>query len=141
MGKDSRISALRGCDFFESLRDKELAEVARMFDRVSFPAGTDLLRQGANAYEAYVVDRGTVAVVIDGERVATVGAGEVLGEIAVLDHGRRSASAIADTPVEAFVIERRAFVALLETHPALGRRVSSGLSQRLRRADRVSVRA
>lgn len=136
MRTDARIEALRDNPFFGVLPDKELKRIVKHCELVTYAEGTTLMEQDDRGQECFVVDRGTIRVEADGVVLGSIGRGEVLGEVALLDRGKRTASAIAETRVEAWVISSREFTALLEDHPVLARRVASGLSARLRKADK-----
>ena len=78
-----------------------------------------------------------VAVVKRNKRFVTrVGPGDVVGEMALIDGGERSATVVADTDVSALVLERSDFSHLVRTIPGLGSAVMATLSARLRETDR-----
>ena len=74
-------------------------------------------------------------------RLATYGPGTVLGEMAIIDGDRRSASVVADEDVQGFVLTREKFKALTESAPELAIKllvnISRELSARLRVANRT----
>jgi CRP-like cAMP-binding protein len=70
-----------------------------------------------------------------GERVATLGPGDYFGELALLDHGPRSATVIAETDMRLFVLGQREFAGLVETVPGLAAKLLPGLAHRLREVD------
>ncbi len=83
--------------------------------------GTDLVRQGEEGHELYLVLDGMLSVDIDGEAVAEVGPGTILGEMAVVEGGRRTATLRAETPVKVAVakgdeLDRQALVDLAAQH-------------------------
>jgi hypothetical protein len=85
------------------------------------PAGAVLTEQGAPADEIYLLLDGVVAVEVDGRRLAEVGPGAVLGERAVLEGGRRTATVTATTPVRVAVaaadaVDREALATLAAQH-------------------------
>ena len=63
-----------------------------------------LVEQGAPGDELYLVLDGILGVVIDGEEVAEIGPGALLGELALLEGGKRTATLWATTPVRAVVV-------------------------------------
>jgi sulfate permease, SulP family len=72
-------------------------------------------------------------------RLATFAPGSVFGELAILDHGPRSATVTADEPMAAFRLSTKAFAALCELDPHVAIKLVSALarelSDRLRRAN------
>lgn len=124
---------LRNVALFSACSDKELQHIGSLVVSVTVPAGRELMTQGDAGQEAYVVVRGTAAVTLDGERLATVGAGEPLGEMTLLDRtSRRSATVTAETDMELLVLDPRAFSDLLDRHPSVTRALALALARRLR---------
>ena len=93
-----------------------------------------LCRQGALGREAFVVVDGTLAVEVDGVEVAWVGPGDLCGEMALLEDGRRSATVRAVTPARLVVLDVKEFHHIVEAIPTVGRRVMAELARR-RQAD------
>ena len=71
------------------------------FDEVTVPAGERVVSQGDFAYELFAILEGRAQVEQDGNVVATLGPGELCGEIGLLLTGRRTAAIVAETPTEA----------------------------------------
>lgn len=69
--------------FFADLPEGELAAVASMASEVEIPPGQLLAAEGRTGYSLYAIESGTADVVINGETVGTVGAGDVVGQAAV----------------------------------------------------------
>jgi len=120
---------------FAGLSGADLRQVGSLATRVNVPAGAKLAHQGKAGREFLVVLDGTVDVVIDDEVVATCGAGEFFGEIALLEHGTRTATVVATTDCVVDVINQAEFATLLADHP--------GIAEALRRtrAERLSENA
>ena len=76
---------------------------------------------------------------LDGVHLATVGAGETVGEMALLDGGRRSATVTTTTPTVVLVIEGLRFEALVNAVPAVSQAVVRALSGRLREQDETNA--
>ena len=106
----------------------ELANAAR----VSFKAGETILREGASGALMYVVLEGSVRASIQGHLVERIGPGGVLGEIALVDHAPRVASAVAQTDCTLLAINRVVVLQLLQKRPEFGTSLLRGLSDRLR---------
>jgi CRP-like cAMP-binding protein len=122
---------LAGVPLFAGLSKKDLREVGGLASRVSIPAGAKLAHQGKPGREFIIVLDGTVDVLIDDEVVATCGAGDFFGEIALLEHGPRTATVVARTDVVVDVINKAEFSTLLADHPEIGDTVRAAREQRL----------
>lgn len=125
----ARIPLLAGC----SSRDLEL--LGRAADQITLRGGSTLTRQGDIGREAFVLLDGTVEVHRDDRPVAELGPGAVIGELALLDGGPRTATAVATTDVTVLVLTRPAFNAVLDEIPTLAHRLLVTLARRLRDAE------
>lgn len=128
---------LAGVPLFAGLSSKDLRAVGSLATRVQVPAGAKLAHQGKPGREFLIVLDGTVEVRIDAEVVATCGAGEFFGEIALLEHGARTASVVATTDVVVDVINRAEFATLVADHPQIGDVLRAAMAKRL--ADNASL--
>lgn len=122
-GDDPKVARLAGHRLFSDLRHEALVDVAATVETVDLPAGTLLARQGDAAREVFAIAEGTVAVVADGEHVANLTDGDVVGELGVMDHRPRNADVVALTDVVAFVVDARALRSLRTRVPSVGRRI------------------
>lgn len=104
--------------FFAELDDDARASLAAAAAAERFPAGTALVREGEPGDRLLVLTGGTARVVVGGRPRRDLGAGAVLGEIALLDGGQRSATVYAVDDVEALVLTAEAFRAVLDADPA-----------------------
>ena len=73
---------LRSFPLFGDLDEYDLSQVARWVVEVQAAPGELLIEQGSMPYELFVIEEGTVDVVRDDEPLASLGAGDVVGEIA-----------------------------------------------------------
>ncbi|WP_176959528.1 Crp/Fnr family transcriptional regulator [Lentzea jiangxiensis] len=118
-------------------------ELTALLDRgrpVEYRSGDHLMRQGEEGDCVIVVRSGVVKVLSDdragGTRLLAVcGPGELLGEMACLDEGVRSASVLARGPVSGVKIARSRFVEYLDDHPVAAREVTRQVARRLRAAE------
>jgi CRP/FNR family cyclic AMP-dependent transcriptional regulator len=129
--KDSKVEALRRAPLFEGLSKKHLTEIAGATEDMDFPAGKELCREGASAEEFFVIMDGNADITRNGEKLATRGSGDFVGEIALVANVPRTATVTTTTPVRAFVLTRRRFLRLLDEEPAVGRKVLQALANRL----------
>jgi len=109
----------------------ELAEIDRLADEVAIASGRTVMRQGDLGQEFALVVSGTLDVVKDGTVVATLGAGDYFGELALLEAIPRTASVVATSDVVLEVIDRRGFNTLLDDLPSLSRSMLKGMAHRL----------
>lgn len=131
---DPKLELLRSIPGLGTHRDKDLARMAPLLDEVHREQGDILVHEGRPGSEAYLIVDGRASVSIRGEALTTLGPGEFVGEMALLDHSPRSATVTADTPMRLLVIDPRSFSALLD-QPRVGWRVAQRLAERLRRAE------
>lgn len=127
------VPLLRGC----SARDREV--MCRLGDLVRLERGSVLMEQGRFGHEAVVLLDGALTVSRDETVVAVLQPGAVVGEGAVLNGGRRTATVVAATPVELLVFDQRSFTCLLAEVPVVTRRILSELSLRSRQLDPAPV--
>ena len=86
--------SLERVPLFAGLSHKDREKIARWADSIDLPAGKHLLDQGRLPHEFFVIVEGEVEVLHDGQRLATLGPGDFFGEIALIEHGRRTASVV-----------------------------------------------
>jgi CRP/FNR family transcriptional regulator, cyclic AMP receptor protein len=116
------------------VRDRDLAALfARRLTLVEVPAGTNLIEQGALDTDLFLILKGEFSIAIDGRIVARRGAGEHVGEMAVVDpRTPRSASVTASADSVVARVAEPDFSALADRYPQLWRRIALGLASRLR---------
>ena len=132
--QDTKVQALKNAPLFEGLSRKQLAEVARHSEDLELEPGKVLCKEGAIGHEFFVIIDGKVKVTRNGRRIATLGGGDFLGEIALVDELRRTATVTAETPVRLFVLTRADFHRVLDDHPNVERKVLRTLARRLANA-------
>ena len=125
---------LKAMPLFAGLSGQQLEQLAVWLDEVDLPAGRKLLDQGSFAYEFVIIESGTAAVSIDGEHVNDVGPGEFLGEIALLQAPRRTATVETTSPMRAAVMTGGNFRAMLRELPQVAEKVRAVLDERLSRS-------
>jgi CRP-like cAMP-binding protein len=133
--RDEKIERLRSLPVFAGARTRELRAIAAGADVATASAGRVICRADRRALETYVVLDGAVDIVIAGSIVATLGAGELVGELAVLDGEPRSADVVAATDVTLLAIHASALRGLVETSHSLRIALLRQLAERVRRMD------
>jgi CRP-like cAMP-binding protein len=139
MSQDPKVDLLASVPLFSGLGRGELDDLARLVEEVDVPAGRVLMRQGDTGNEMFVVVRGKVAVDRGGQRVAELGPGVAVGEMALLSEGSRTATVTTLEPSRFLVVAHREFHSLMEGHPTVQRRVMEGLADRIRAIDVASA--
>ena len=81
----------------------------------------------------FLVRKGRVAIQINGETIEEVGQGGIFGEMALIDHAPRSASALAVEDSEVIPIDERLFIILVQDAPYFALDVMRVLTDRIRR--------
>lgn len=119
-------------EFFEEFSDDELKRIRAMAEEVGANAGAVLMEQGDVGQEAFVITSGQAGVYVNGNRVATIGAGSAVGEMALLDRRPRSATVKALTDLEMLSFDSKRFQELLESMPKAATRIISQLNAKLR---------
>jgi CRP/FNR family transcriptional regulator, cyclic AMP receptor protein len=125
--------SLERVPLFAGLSPKEREKVARWADTVDLPAGKHLLEEGRLPHEFFVILDGEVEVMHDGEHLATLGPGDFFGEIALIEHGRRTASVVAASPTILAVMSPIAFDAMRREMPRVAERVEAVIRERMAR--------
>ena len=126
---------LRGLAFFEGFSDAELERVAQLAERVEAEAGTVIIDQGRVGQECFVVEFGEVGVYVADEHIVSLGAGSMIGEMALVDRLPRTASVIAESDVAMLAFDAKAFRTLLAEMPKAEERVLGLLAARLKAND------
>jgi CRP-like cAMP-binding protein len=125
------ILFLKDVSLFEMLTNSQLAEVARLTEKVDYPAGHVLFNQGDPPDYLYLVRKGKVRVVGGGQELARLGPGECLGEMAVLAGIERTATIEMAEPCQLLRFDSDDFLALLDTYPEIQRALIRVLVNRL----------
>jgi len=99
---------------------------------VEVPAGTVIFRVGDKGNEMYGIVEGTVQLETPTGALLDVGADEVFGEMAIVDHEERTATAMAKTDCVLAVIDSRQFLWLVHETPTFALQVMRTMARRLR---------
>ena len=127
------VEILRTVPLFEGMTDRSVETVASLARETTYPAGAVLTREG-DPGDAFIVLTDGAADVTQGDRLlGTLGPGDFLGEISLIDGGPRTATVTATAPIDALVIDRAGFGRLMDEFPTLRLDLVSALTQRLRR--------
>lgn len=134
--RSKHLEHLAEISLFSALSKRDLQRIAKASNEVTRDAGTVLVDQGDAGREAFVIIEGTTTVRRNGRKVGTLGPGNAIGELSLLDHGPRTATVIAQTPVTVLVLSAREFGGVLEEVPGLAHKLLAELAGRVRELDR-----
>ena len=102
-----------------------------------FKAGTTIFQEGEQAHELFVIKSGDVRIQIGNRTVSELSADHIFGEMALIDDGPRSATAIALTDVTLAPIKENQFLFLVQNTPFFALSVMRVLAHRLRRQNKM----
>ena len=126
-------------ELFSSLDKKELQTLAKSSQERTYSAGTKLFSQGDSGSGLYILKSGKVSITqmsgTEGteKEINTAGAGETLGEMALLDDQPRSATVTAVEDVTALLLPVWDFRGVIKSHPDIALKLLASLSRRLRK--------
>ncbi len=136
------IELLKGVEAFDGLSDDELKQLTTICHEARFAKGQTITTQGEEGDEFYIIRNGLVEVsVSDGSGLAprtviNLGTGQVVGEMALVDRGPRSATVRCVTDVTVNVIDREAFEQICQANHHIGmvvyRNLAADLSFKVR---------
>ena len=111
---------LKRVPLFSGLSQRQLSQLARLFNERRVPAGALLAKQGEMSGVAFfVIAEGEAAVIVDGTRVGTLGPGDHFGELAMISQRERLATVEALTPMRCHTIQFWDFRAFAKKSPDL----------------------
>jgi CRP-like cAMP-binding protein len=131
VSQNTKVESLRRAPLFEGLSKKDLTELARFTEDMEVEAGKVLCKEGELGYEFFVIVDGEVDVTRKGRHLGTRGAGDFIGEIALIENTHRTATVTAKTSLRFFVLTRQSFWGLIERHPQVERKILTTLARRL----------
>ena len=125
---------------FKSLSKKHLQKVSSLATRINGAPGRVLAREGEIGREFLIVLEGEVEIRRGDEVIATRGAGDYIGEIALIDHRPRTATVVAKTPVVIDVIDLRGFNSMLSDEPEIAEVIKTTAKRRLAELEDTEIR-
>jgi len=134
------IEVLRNVPIFGELSDQELERIASLGIRKKYKKGGIILLEEETGAALFVIMSGKVKIVRmddDGREVilSILGESDFFGEMAILDGSTRSASVVATSKSELFMIHRGDFLKALNDYPTVAIALLRELTNRLRKAD------
>jgi CRP/FNR family transcriptional regulator, cyclic AMP receptor protein len=132
VSRDEKLELLRQVPLFKSFKAGDLEHVGSLADEIDVPDGKALTREGQFGHEFFVIIAGRVRIERGGRTLSTLGPGDFLGEIALVDGRPRTATAIAEGPTRLLVLAHREFNSLLDRYPSIQLEVLHALARRVR---------
>jgi CRP/FNR family cyclic AMP-dependent transcriptional regulator len=136
---DDRLQLLGSVPLFRGLSQRELKDVLAAGREVQFGAGSTIVEESDEAMDFFLILSGQASVEVRGRRRGKLGPGDHFGEMSVIDGGPRSANVTAEVSVWALRLDRSKFLALLDQHGSIGRKLLVELSSRVRAAEGALV--
>lgn len=138
-----RVDLLGQAPLFSVLDQADLSLIAGQFHPVRYRRGEGIFREGEPAERLFLINSGRVKLSIGspvGQEllVAVLGRGQIFGELAVIDRGPRAMDARAMEDTQVFALGADVFWTMIESRPALARRLLELMARRLRRSDQAS---
>jgi CRP/FNR family transcriptional regulator, cyclic AMP receptor protein len=124
---------LRELDLFSEVSRSELAVIRKQLTRLKVKAGRVLVREGAIGNEFMILVNGMAEVTQGGRSIATIGRGDLVGEMALLQghgHGRRNATVTAVTDAEIYAGSPAEFRRIIEAAPSVAEKVKQTVASR-----------
>ena len=138
-----RVGLLEDAPLFSVLHPDDLLSLAEKFHPIRYQRGEVIFREGEPAERLFLLDQGRVKLSIGSSHgqevlIAVLGRGSIFGELAVIDRGLRAMDARAMEDSTIYALDSLVFWTMLESRPALARRLLELMARRLRRADQQS---
>jgi CRP-like cAMP-binding protein len=126
------LERLRALPLFGELDHHDLSVLATWVHEIHLGEGESLVEQGDLPSDLVVIEEGTVEVVRDGERLATLGPGDVVGEMGLIRQRRAMATVRASEPVRAIAIAPERMETMADQMPELTDRLRRVAAERER---------
>lgn len=135
-------SMLTEVELFEHVSDEDRMRLAEFIDFHKVAAGETLFKAGEPGESLYIVRTGEIELFIKdtaGQKIllAIAGANEVFGELALLDRGPRTATALALVDSELLELDRDDLMLLFQKSPTAALRLLAAMSHMTRKADEL----
>jgi CRP/FNR family transcriptional regulator, cyclic AMP receptor protein len=122
--------SLEHIDRFANLTDDEVAKIAKTGTPVTVPADWALMGEGTSADKAYLLVDGEVEVRQHGRTIATLGPGDIFGEMGIVGHRLRTATVVSLTRLECLHFTRAQIEELQATIPAFREALEAAVAER-----------
>jgi CRP/FNR family transcriptional regulator, cyclic AMP receptor protein len=127
---------------FSEVSRSEMAVVRRLLTPLRVPAGRVLVHEGARGDEFMIISEGEATVSQGDHSIATLGRGDLVGEMALLDHdgaGRRNATVTVSKDAVIYAGSRAEFRQILVSAPSVARKVRETVAARSADSERLAA--
>jgi len=132
---DPKLELLKRVPLFAGLPDMALEQIGQITEEREEPAGAVLTHEGRHEGYFFIIVSGSVRIERGGKAINTLGDGDFLGEIALVDGGPRTATAVAESDCRLLVMTYQQFRLLLDSSPEVRTAVLEEVGRRLRMLD------
>jgi len=119
MSTNDAATILAETPLFAGIDAQELRRICGAMGDRSYPAGERIVAEGTSGVEFFVVLEGDAVIEAHGTELARLGPGGFFGEVSALDHGPRTASVVAASPLRCLTLGDGALMGFLLDHPLL----------------------
>jgi CRP-like cAMP-binding protein len=120
---------------FSELDNRELRGLASSMKERTFNAGDTVASEGQSGIGFFIIEEGEATVSVGGQEVATLGAGDHFGEVALIDDGARTATITAKSELKCYGITSWEFRPMVEQNAGLAWKLLKQMAKRLRDAE------
>jgi cAMP-dependent protein kinase regulator len=124
------VSQLKRVPLFSDVPEESLKKIAPFTSVDEFAEGRTLMEEGGYSNDFFVIQEGTAKVERDGEHVADVGPGDVVGEEGLLEKSQRSATVTATSTVRVLKIEHWELSRMKKSMPEVVERLRGLIEER-----------
>jgi CRP/FNR family cyclic AMP-dependent transcriptional regulator len=128
--KNAKVELLLKVPLFTHCSKRELAAIATLANEVNLPEGHTLIREGAQAFSFFMLVEGTADVHQNDRKLATLGPGDFMGELALILERPRTATITLTSPTRLLAVSAHHFHPLLARSPQLQLKLLETLAER-----------
>ena len=129
---DQRVELLSNVSLFANSSKRQVRNVLPWTKEYKYKSGAAMVKEGAVGRDLFLILEGNAKVVRGSRTITRLGPGDYFGEIALIDERPRTASVIADGPVDCLVIRQSEFKALLAGDPEIAWNMLRAFAARFR---------
>jgi CRP/FNR family cyclic AMP-dependent transcriptional regulator len=127
---ENRIELLKRVPLFAGLAPRDLRDIATTMKERRFSAGDVIAQEGQTGVGFFVIEEGEARVEVDGQEVRRLGAGDYVGEIALIAESPRTATVTAETDIIALGLTSWEFRPIVETNASIAWKLLETLARR-----------